>query len=291
MSTELREWNVVSMLEWGTSYFKDKNIPDPRHSIEWLLAETLQVKRLDLYLQFDRPLSREELDRIRPLIKRRASHEPLQYIVGFTDFMNARINVTPDVLIPRIETEQLVEIILGNHQGPAPLRAVDIGTGSGCIPIALKMERPEWSLHGVDISAAALTVATGNARHNKVEIEFTEGDILNWQSILGDEIFDIVVANPPYVLPEEKDELEPQVASYEPSLALFCDDVNRMYGSIIQFAENRLATGGALYLEVHELHAQHVASLFRKPPWNVSVKKDYEGKHRFVTARLESGSV
>ena len=115
MSTKLKDWTVLSMLEWGTEYFKERGIPDPRLSIEWLLAETLQVKRLDLYLKFDRPLSQSELNDIRPLVKKRARHEPLQYILGYTHFMNARISVTPDVLIPRIETEQLVEILLDEH--------------------------------------------------------------------------------------------------------------------------------------------------------------------------------
>src|SRR5699024_8439922 len=115
MSKKVEEWTVLSMLEWATDYFEQKNIPDQRHSIEWLLAETLSIKRLDLYLKFDRPLSPGELNRLRPMVKRRAKHEPLQYIIGFTDFMNARISVNEDVLIPRIETEQLVELILDRH--------------------------------------------------------------------------------------------------------------------------------------------------------------------------------
>ncbi len=288
MSARLREWNVVSMLEWGTSYFKQRNIPDPRHSIEWLLSEALQVKRLDLYLQYDRPLSQDELNRIRPLVKRRALHEPLQYIIGYTNFMNARIDVTPDVLIPRLETEQLVEIILKEHGPEQSIQALDIGTGSGCIPIALKMERPRWSLKGLDISTRALEIARHNASRNEVDVEFEKGDILEWNAIATDETFNLIVSNPPYVLPEEKDELEPQVISYEPHLALFCEDMDRMYMSIIQFAETRLAPEGRLYLEVHELHAGRILSLFDTSAWNPTLKKDYEGKPRFITATLHT---
>lgn len=155
MSKKVKEWTVLSMLEWATDYFEQKDIPDPRHSIEWLLAETLGIKRLDLYLKYDRPLSPDELDQLRPMVKRRAEHEPLQYIIGYTDFMNARISVDKSVLIPRIETEQLVEIILDQQSGTENknLSVLDIGTGSGCIPIALKMECPDWKLSGIDISA------------------------------------------------------------------------------------------------------------------------------------------
>ena len=159
MSRKVEEWTVLSMLEWGTDFFEEKNIPDPRHSIEWLLAETLDIKRLDLYLKFDRPLSPGELDNLRPMVKRRADHEPLQYIIGYTDFMNARIWVNEEVLIPRIETEQLVEIILDDQQADQELSVLDIGTGSGCIPVALKMERPNWDVFGIDISEGALRKA------------------------------------------------------------------------------------------------------------------------------------
>lgn len=272
------------MLEWGTDYFKQKGLPDPRHSIEWLLAEILQVKRLDLYLKFDRPLSEQELDELRPLVKRRAGHEPLQYIIGFTDFMKARISVTPDVLIPRIETEQLVEIILDDHPEGTGRTVVDIGTGSGCIPIALKMERPDWKIEAFDISEAALKIARKNAEENGAEISFCKGDILSENGPHPEGPFDVIVSNPPYVLPEEKELLEPQVVSHEPELALFCDDPGAMYGSIIRFAEKRLARDGALYLEIHEKYSEQIRGLFDPGKWQCEVRDDYEKRARFIIA-------
>src|SRR5699024_7910869 len=223
------------------------------HSIEWLLAETLGIKRLDLYLKYDRPLSPDELDHLRPLVKRRAQHEPLQYIIGFTDFMNARINVSEEVLIPRIETEQLVEVILHNHPSAEyPTRSVlDIGTGSGCIPIALKMERPDWQVSALDISADALRVARTNAEQNGADITFLEEDIFSPASIEVASPLDLIVSNPPYIGPDEKETLEPQVRDFEPWQALFTDDLNKMYGSIEQFAQQYLAENGSLYLELH----------------------------------------
>ncbi|SMO60701.1 peptide chain release factor N(5)-glutamine methyltransferase [Fodinibius sediminis] len=289
MSNKVKEWTVLSMLEWATDYFKSKDIPDPRHSIEWLLAETLNIKRLDLYLKYDRPLSPDELEELRPMVKRRAKHEPLQYIIGFTDFVNARITVSPDVLIPRLETEQLVEIILDRHSDAdsQPLAILDIGTGSGCIPIALKMERPQWQLYGMDISAGALEVARRNARENEVEVTFYEEDILSDEHHSLDPPLDLVVSNPPYITEGEAEELEPQVRSYEPHQALFTSDMDRMYDHIIHYAETNLAPGGCLYLELHEKFGGQVQQLFDPSSWTTSVLKDYDKKERFLIAHLQ----
>ncbi len=286
MSNAPRDWTVLSMLEWGTDYFKKKGIPDPRHSIEWLLAEVLDIKRLDLYLKFDRPLSSGELDELRPLVKRRATHEPLQYIIGYTEFMNARINVNPDVLIPRIETEQLVEIILDEYPEKEARRTVlDIGTGSGCIPIALKQERPEWTIHALDISEEALNLARQNAEQQEVEITLHHGDILNWRELAIGSTFDLIVSNPPYVLPEEKEMLEQQVVEHEPATALFTEDVTQMYTCIIEYAEENLVENGHLFLELHELYAEEIKDLFDTSRWEVFMEKDYEQKNRFIRAQ------
>lgn len=285
MSSKVEEWTVLSMLEWGTDFFKQKNVPDPRHSIEWLLAETLDIKRLDLYLKYDRPLSPQELDTLRPLVKRRAKHEPLQYIVGFTDFMNARISVNEHVLIPRIETEQLVEIILDTHSNESDFSVLDIGTGSGCIPIALKMERPEWEISAIDISTKALEVAQENAAQNEVNISFSQGDILSAETITPRGPFDLIVSNPPYITPQEKNTLEPQVKDYEPEQALFFDDLQKMYQSIIHFADDHLTEDGHVYLEIHENYSAEIISLFDENSWSAHLQKDYDKKPRFVIAK------
>ncbi|NGP88994.1 peptide chain release factor N(5)-glutamine methyltransferase [Fodinibius halophilus] len=287
MSSKVEEWTVLSMLEWATDFFKEKDIPDPRHSIEWLLAHTLDIKRLDLYLKYDRPLSPKELNTLRPMVKRRAKHEPLQYIIGFTDFMNAKISVDESVLIPRIETEQLVEIILDNHSDDNPRNVLDMGTGSGCIPIALKMERPEWSVSGIEISDKALTVARENATQNEVTVSFTKADILDPKSIPTEQPFEIIVSNPPYIRPDEEELLEPQVKEYEPHKALFFDDMERMYGSIINFAADHLTDKGSLYLELHESYADEILDLFDTNIWKASIEKDYDKKPRFITAFLK----
>jgi len=287
MNKKVEEWTVLSMLEWATDYFEQKNIPDPRHSIEWLLAETLSIKRLDLYLKFDRPLSAGELNRLRPMVKRRAKHEPLQYIIGFTDFMNARISVNEDVLIPRIETEQLVELILDRHPAAENPSAsvLDIGTGSGCIPIALKMERPDWQVNALDISADALQVARTNAQQNGADITFFEGNIFSPASIEVASPLDLIISNPPYIEPDEEETLEPQVRDFEPYQALFTDDINKMYRSIEQFAQQYIAEDGSLYLELHEYFANKIQDIFEQKCWETKVLQDYDNNDRFLIAR------
>lgn len=288
MNTDLKEWTVLSMLEWATDYFKDREIPDPRHSIEWLLAETLGVKRLDLYLSYDRPLSSSELDALRPLVKRRARHEPLQYITGYSEFINAHIDLTPDVLIPRIETEQLVEIILDRHPDEPSLRTLDIGTGSGCIPVALKMERPSWDISAIDISVDALAVAQENASRNDTDISYAHGDITQPGSLHFTDAFDIIVSNPPYILPSEKDGLESQVKKHEPARALFCENIENMYSHIIQYARKNLSDNGTLYLEINAEYSEEISALFDANSWDAVLLKDYEKKDRFITACLRS---
>ncbi|MDX1591653.1 MAG: HemK/PrmC family methyltransferase, partial [Balneolaceae bacterium] len=176
-------WTVLSMLEWGTGYLEEKDVDSPRLSMEWLLAHLLNIRRLDIYLQFDRPLSSEELESIKPLIKRRARHEPLQYITGSTEFLGCEMEVNPSVLIPRQETEQLAEKILENHshQKEQSLTLLDIGTGSGCIPIAIKKRVPSWNCLGVDISDEAIKTAQRNAEINQTEVAFITEDLFSLQ--------------------------------------------------------------------------------------------------------------
>ena len=279
------EWTVLSMLEWATSYFEEKEIRNPRFSIEWLLAYVLDIRRLDLYLKYDRPLNKEELAQLRPLIKRRATHEPLQYITGETDFFNVKIKVRPGVLIPRMETEQLVEIILSEFNQETSLKVVDLGTGSGCIPIALKSERPAWNISATDVSEEALAVAQENAELNGTDIDFHKDDIFSPSNELHSGGYHLIVSNPPYILSEEEPSLDEEVKNYEPSLALFCDSTQKMYSSILKFADQFLLKKGTLFLELHENHAEEVLGIFSDQNWDAAIHRDYDNKERFLIAR------
>ena len=274
-------WTVLSMLEWATDYFEQKGVDNPRLSIEWLLAHILDIRRLDLYLKFDRPLSSDELDRLRSLVKRRGAHEPLQYITGSTDFLNCTIQVTKDVLIPRSETEQLVELILERHPGTSQISLLDIGTGSGCIPIAIKKNRPNWYCAGLDISVKALHIAKQNAGLNDVELKLFEGDLNHLNSVedITGQTWDIIVSNPPYITESEKKELDPQVLNYEPELALFHDRPLEVYSQICEFASSQ---NSILYLECNDKIADEIKELTDRFFSKTELIHDYDQNNRFV---------
>lgn len=278
------EWTVLSMLKWATEYFDEKGIKNSRFSIEWLLSHVLEVKRLDLYLIFDRPLTNEELATIKPLIQRRAVHEPLQYITGETDFLNTKIKVKQGVLIPRMETEQLVDIILQEFKNSDSKKVLDIGTGSGCIPIAIKKEKPDWDLVATDISEEALEIAESNARSNEVVITYLKDDVFDSDAFSMEPEFDLIISNPPYILEEEKDSLDDEVKNYEPAQALFCKSTDIMYRAIHDFAAQKLKKEGRLYLELHENNGAEVKAIFFNEYWVTEIKKDYDEKDRFLVA-------
>ena len=278
-------WTVVSMLEWATTFFSEKKVDSPRMSIEWLIADVLDIKRLDIYLQYDRPFSRQELNELRPLIKRRANHEPLQYITGRTDFMGIPITVNKSVLIPRQETEQLIEIILKTSafSQTQKCNVLDIGTGSGCIPIAIKSFRPEWSCTGIDISDDALVVARENAQINNLNINFHHCDlnkILN-NKIIADSDWDIIVSNPPYITFEEKELLDPQVVNHEPALALFDKDPLSLYKKIASFAASKKAE---LYLECNDKLTPDILSMIEQYYIDSKIVSDLDSNPRFIIA-------
>lgn len=284
MSTKERVWTVLSMLEWATDYFTQRDVQDPRLSIEWLLSEILAVKRLDLYLQFDRPLSSDELELLRPLIHRRAKHEPLQHITGTTQFMNTTIAVNPDVLIPRIETEQLVDLLLEQTKPDSeqPLRIIDLGTGSGCIPISIKKNRPNWECTGIDISEPALRLAKQNAQTNSVDVTFQKANIENIRDQMGTN-WDIVISNPPYITFSEKEEMHKQVIDYEPHLALFYENPLQLYKKILQFAS---ISSAKLFLECNDKTAEDVARIADEFFSEISLINDLDGNKRFVVASV-----
>ncbi|MEP1151026.1 MAG: peptide chain release factor N(5)-glutamine methyltransferase [Balneola sp.] len=284
MSNTRNEWTVLSMLEWATSYFEEKEVKSPRLSIEWLLAFVLNIKRLDLYLKYDRPLTSEELEILRPFVKRRANHEPLQYITGETEFYNSTIKINPSVLIPRQETEQLVQLISTQHQEEENLTVLDIGTGSGCIPIALKKEFDSWDVSGFDISTDALRISNENADINNVHVHFFEHNLFE-SNLNGDKSeFDLIISNPPYILSHEEKTLDDEVKNFEPHLALFCESTQKMYGAIETFCSKNLSKNGTLYLELHESYSSEVKDLFTSRNWNAEIAKDLDEKDRFLVA-------
>ena len=284
-------WTVLSMLDWATNYFNQKGIKNSRLSIEWLLAHVLEVKRLDLYLLFERPLSSGELEQLRPLVQRRAKHEPLQYIIGETDFFGLKLSVSNSVLIPRPETEELVERILRDHPKDAPLKVMDIGTGSGCIALALKHHRPDWEIWAMDTSEEALRQAQANAKSLDLSVQWFQDDLFDTQFLRHHpELayqFDVVVSNPPYILNEERSNLDAEVVNYEPELALFCRSTGHMYESLMSTSKQLLKNqGGHFYFELHERYGEEVRTLYSSVGIEAKIVKDLGEKDRFIVGTL-----
>lgn len=215
MST--RTWTIREVLEWAAQDFAARGIESPRLDAELLVAKALETDRVGLYLDLNRPLVDQERNAIRPLVARRRDREPVAYILGHRDFWGRRFEVTPDVLIPRPDTETLVEHALECIPEDAGCRVLDVGTGSGAIAVTIAAERPLARVTATDISDAALKVASQNAETLAVasRIRFERADLL-----CGDERYDIIVSNPPYIAQAEIAGLQPEVREHEPLSAL-----------------------------------------------------------------------
>ncbi|MCH7529401.1 MAG: peptide chain release factor N(5)-glutamine methyltransferase [Candidatus Marinimicrobia bacterium] len=210
-----RVWTILDLINWGREYFEKRQIDNARLEVEWLLAQLLSLKRVDLYVQFEQPLEPAELAQFKQMVLRRVSGEPLQYILGTAPFCEHDFLVTPAVLIPRPESEILIERL---KQGPAPATILDIGTGSGCLAVTAALLFPAAQVTAVDISPDALEVARENADQLGAEnVTFMEMDIL--QDDL-DGTFDVVICNPPYISESEWELLPQEVREREPEVAL-----------------------------------------------------------------------
>jgi len=261
--------------------------PSECESISFLIFEhVLGYSRLQVHLKKDETIPDAKVTEIEEILNRLAGGEPIQYILGKADFYGLTFTVNPHVLIPRQETEELVDWIINDNKLPA-LRILDIGTGSGCIPVALAKNIPDAEVFAYDISAEALAVANQNAVHNDVDIRTQKVDILHWEAASVDKTFDIIVSNPPYVNDEEKSLMLEHVLSHEPHLALFVSNNDPLifYRRIAEFAQQHLSPEGTLYFEINEALGHETVSLLQENGFNnVTLRKDINGKDRMICA-------
>jgi release factor glutamine methyltransferase len=278
-------WTVLKILRWTTDYFADKQIDSARLEAELLLAATLDLDRVGLYVNFERPLNADELSSFRERVRRRSLREPLQYILGETEFWSLTFSVGPAVLVPRADTEVLVEEALMRIKGAA--RILDVGTGSGVIAIALAHEKAEIQLTALDCSEPALEVATINAQRNGVaeRVSCLVGDL----AALPPGPFEMVVSNPPYIPSKDWAELMPEVRDYEPRLALDGgNDGLEAYRQLAAQAGRVLTPGGWLLVEVGIGQAQEVSDLFEAAGMiDVGQRDDYAGIPRVVMGKTK----
>jgi release factor glutamine methyltransferase len=284
-------WTVLRMILWSAGYLTEKGVEHGRLDAEHLLAHALGATRLALYLEFDRPLDAAEIAAYKPLLLRRARREPLQYVIGRAAFRELELAVDPRVLIPRPETEVLVDVVLDWARrrvgADGDLDLLDLGTGSGCIALALLTEGPFRRAVATDASRDALAVADANARAAGAadRIEWRAGAL--WEPIGADERFDAIVSNPPYVADVEAASLDPEVRDWEPASALFAGPRGvELLEAIAAGAADRLRPEGLLALEVGLGQADAVADRLRATGRFAapSVRRDLTGRPRIVTA-------
>jgi release factor glutamine methyltransferase len=282
-----KKWTVLGLLDWTKDYFTGKGIETARLDAEILLAHALDVERLQLYVQFEKPVSPEERTRFRELVQRRADERiPVAYLLGEKEFWSLALTVTPDVLVPRPDTEVLVEAMLARlPEVEAEVRILDIGTGSGAIALSLASERPKARVVATDISAAALAVAAGNAeRHGLSDrVHFLEGD--GFEPVAG-ERFDMVVSNPPYVSNADAAKLAPELA-HEPAGALFAEAAGTaMLRRIAAEAADALESNGWLGVELSPEQAAPMREWLTKAGFEeIEAHRDLGSRVRALSAR------
>jgi len=278
-----KPWRIIDVINWGVDYFENKSLENPRLEIEIFLQHILDCKKIDLYINFENEVSSHDLNTLKGYIKRRLENEPSQYIVGKSNFYGRNFNVDNNVLIPRPETEILINACIEFLSMKDNPEIIDIGTGSGCIGITLAKEIPSSNVIAIDCSEEALAVAEKNAKNIGIKnIDFVKSDFLK-QTI--DLRADLLVSNPPYIPKEDTSTLMADVKEYEPSKALTDNlDGLEFYRVFSKKFDPMIKIDGALIVEVgKDKHPLKAKKIFEKSgPVNVEMINDYNGDIRVL---------
>ena len=272
-----------------TSYY---DIQEARGIVRLLLSDLYGMSLTDICVGALDRLTEEQTQQIEDAMLRLEKGEPVQYVTGKAHFCDRTFLVSPSVLIPRPETEQLCQLIADNDQvvtGNGEIRVLDMGTGSGCIAITLALSMQNASVEAWDVSAEALNMAKSNAESLGVSVSFEQKDILGLDENNVERCYDIIVSNPPYICNKEAAQMEHNVLDFEPHLALFVPDEDPLlfYSAIARFARQALKVGGALYFEINPLYADALCSMLSSLGFaNVTIHVDQFGKQRFISAKL-----
>jgi release factor glutamine methyltransferase len=285
-------------MQWRTNKLKDLkeqyleqlstiySIEESKSMLKMLIKRYFNISRSQLALIPEHRLAESEMLRLHFAVKELMNYRPIQYILKHVDFLNTRILVNESVLIPRPETEELVQLIIDREKKGEDLRILDIGTGSGCIAIALAKNLTTSKVTAVDVSEEALKTASKNIFINEVMVHFGQFDILDPESNTGLGSFDVIVSNPPYVTKEDKQLMKENVLKHEPQMALFVEgnDPLLYYNAIMYLADESLNPGGRIYFEINEKYGERVAELMKKNGFgSVETHQDVFGKERFVS--------
>jgi release factor glutamine methyltransferase len=305
MPDESAEWTIGRLVEWTRGFFDKKGIPQPRLEAEILLAHVLGRDRIDLYTRYDEAVGEADRGRLRELVRRRADREPARYLIGTCEFMSLVLKVTPDCLIPRPETELLVEEVLrmagvkrrpagaaatASDALPAPIGIIDLCTGCGCVAVSLAAYLPAARVTATDLSAAALAVARENAEGHRVadRITLLEGDLYEPLDAADVQPADFLVANPPYVAESEWAALAPEIREHEPRAALVAGPVGtEIVERVVKGAPAYLRPGGTMLVEIGAGQGAAVAERASavRGLGDVHIVKDYAGLDRLLVAK------
>ena len=285
-----RSWSQIELIHESSRLLKEANITDSRRNVEWMLCELLKCTRAQLYAYPNKEVSGDVLFAFNNMVERRAKCEPLQYILGYTEFYGIRIHVAPGVLIPRPETELLVEEVLGRLASLRYPTLLDIGTGSGCIALALKNKRPDATVHACDVSDDALAIAHENARQLDLNVQFFNCDIKERTIHQTPEPgYDVIVSNPPYIPRSERLSIASEVKDFEPDSALFVDhEPLEYYRHVTLAARDALTERGFLCFETHMDFAVDVADYLGSQGYSkIQLINDLADRPRIVIAQKD----
>ena len=277
------------LLRWGHQRLLEAEQESPRRVAEWLLADVIKARRVDLFAHPESQVPEAVAARYRTMVHRCAEGEPMQHVLGYDEFYGLRLQVTPDVLVPRPETEEVVERLLALLSDVEAPRVLDIGTGSGCIALAVKHERSDAEVYACDVSSDALEVAQQNARQLDLHVQFYEADLFSEDVLhLSPPRMDAIVSNPPYIPRKEAPSLPAVVREHDPAVALFAgDDPLRFYRRLAEVAPTLCTPSGLLLVECHAKHASGVGDAFQKASLtDVHVEQDLSGHPRIAWGRV-----
>jgi release factor glutamine methyltransferase len=290
--TPPQEWTILSMIEWSAEYLRSKQFDEARLHVELLLCHVLRCARIDLYVRFDQILTDRERAEFKQLFQRRLRHEPLQYILGETEFMGVRLLTDSRVLIPRPETELLVEKTMEALSDKHRIYSIlDVGCGSGNIAICLARMCVHCTVDAMDISEDALKVVAENVSRYRLfdRIVIFTGDILCGRGTFNNKPYDIIVSNPPYISKTEFEQLQPEISTFEPRIATTDDaDGLTFYRAIATNGIQLLKTGGHVFVEIAYNQGEDVPGIFQRAGYTeIQVYNDYNGMNRVVRAKKE----
>lgn len=284
-NSEPKVWTILDVLKWTVEYLKSKSIESPRLKTELLLCKLLDCERIDIYSNFDKPMSSSELKKFREWVQRAGKRESVQMIIGEVNFSGLKLLINNSAIVPRPETEQMIEIIKNDYPAHLSFKILDIGCGSGCIGLSLAHKFKASSVVCIDISPAAISLAEQNAKLNNIDnVTFLTMDVSKYRFL---EKFDLIVSNPPYIEIDEYNKLDPEVKEWEPREALTDEgDGLKFYRIFSELFVDILSANGRFYLENSWNQSSRINEIFESKKFHVETIKDFQGFDRFVKGKF-----